>query len=1163
VQRIATCPAAIPWQIRLLQRLPSPTPLLLSVACGLALLASGPARALEALDGRFQAHGFYEMQLRTLSSGYTGQWDVSQWYNILDLELELDIAPDGIGPFDLLSGYARVEGRFDCIYSRGCGMFTGIDVYGDRARRLPERLNDAREITDVGAVGIPFDSYATNLDTWANDDLDPVSIHQVSGYHNLARQSGADRIFGNPSASSPGCFGQPPSVCDQLAGGGASIFTLPGGSSRNDDPFEYVFERFLDFRFAQIERAGGSDGGLPTLQLGPWLPGNRVQTNAALADRVNPFDAARTSPIVRAATFNAVLLPPTNGTPAAAQAAANAARGAGALPFRPIPVVDEGRSGEADGVARGLYYPSPALRRLLASGDLDSYDFNYDEIERAFNRGASQSQTGELKEVYVDAELFDSRLWLRLGRQQIVWGKTELFRTTDQFNPQDLALASLPSLEESRIALWALRGIWSFYEVGPLSDVRAELAVGLDEFVAADLGACGEPYAPNPTCRLTFASLSHGLVGAGIAGFDRPPSPWDSLRGWEIGGRLEFRWERFSFQISDFWGYEDLPHLVPIHFYERNVDPLTGRPRIAGSRGACTTGNEPDCLLPGPTDRSSAATSTDRLLDPRNALDSHHANQQIFAVICSSSVGFSGLDPSACAQSVFASPRQPLPGISIANVLSGLVYGGPNANTAQLFAQWDPAKRISLPLVTLHKAGGRDLANPGGCLDPRTGVPCGGPGAGNLPTAGDSLAAALTPEQEALLGCGPYWGSNCDDSGIDLLNAEASVIVQSFTGFEGTTAGWDTGSASAQPGTVGFFGGPRCTTADIGGSADPSQPSHRLPGCRGPGDPGYDANIDGDPSQVRTLVNAPTTVGLSNPQPAGTLGVHPFTGQPWQTELAAASWNLQTILVAQSANFLTANAWTPGQCGFVTPQYCDNVNTMFNVIGVQRRTLRAGGNESFGRRSFRWHSGGEAVARYDKRNVLGFALDFAEDRSKASFGVESTWIHGVPEADNDADDGLTDTDQINLTLSVDRPTFINFLNANRTFLINSQWFFQYKTNYGDGMPSNGPWNVLGMLNVSTGYANDRLLPQFTAVWDFHSRSGALLPEITYRMTSNFSVGVGMAIFTGRTQLVDMPVRPLSPAANRQGPDAYLDPVENGLSAVRERDEIYLRIRYTF
>ena len=73
-------------------------------------------------------------------------------------------------------------------------------------------------------------------------------------------------------------------------------------------------------------------------------------------------------------------------------------------------------------------------------------------------------------------EFLDSRLWLRIGLQNIVWGKTELFRTTDQFNPQDFALASLPALEESRIALFSARAVYSLYDVGPLEDVRVEVA---------------------------------------------------------------------------------------------------------------------------------------------------------------------------------------------------------------------------------------------------------------------------------------------------------------------------------------------------------------------------------------------------------------------------------------------------------------------------------------------------------------------------------------------------------------------------------------------------------------------------------------------------------------------------------------------------------------
>ena len=34
---------------------------------------------------------------------------------------------------------------------------------------------------------------------------------------------------------------------------------------------------------------------------------------------------------------------------------------------------------------------------------------------------------------------------------------------------------------------------------------------------------------------------------------------------------------------------------------------------------------------------------------------------------------------------------------------------------------------------------------------------------------GEGLGATLNPQQEALLGCGPFWGTQCDVEGIDLL----------------------------------------------------------------------------------------------------------------------------------------------------------------------------------------------------------------------------------------------------------------------------------------------------------------------------------------------------------------------------------------------------------
>ena len=61
---------------------------------------------------------------------------------------------------------------------------------------------------------------------------------------------------------------------------------------------------------------------------------------------------------------------------------------------------------------------------------------------------------------------------------------------------------SLPALEESRIALLSWRAVYSLYDVGPLEDVRVELAMNFDRVKPADLGACGEPYTPDIVCGL-------------------------------------------------------------------------------------------------------------------------------------------------------------------------------------------------------------------------------------------------------------------------------------------------------------------------------------------------------------------------------------------------------------------------------------------------------------------------------------------------------------------------------------------------------------------------------------------------------------------------------------------------------------------------------------
>jgi hypothetical protein len=193
--------------------------------------------------------------------------------------------------------------------------------------------------------------------------------------------------------------------------------------------------------------------------------------------------------------------------------------------------------------------------------------------------------------------------------------------------------------------------------------------------------------------------------------------------------------------------------------------------------------------------------------------------------------------------------------------------------------------------------------------------------------------------------------------------------------------------------------------------------------------------------------------------------------------------------------------------------------------------------------------------------VLGLSLDFAEDRLKTNWGVEFTWVNDVPFASNTSRDLLQETDVFNLTVSVDRPTFVNFLNANRTFFLNAQLFLRYLPHYDRSYDTNGPLTALATLAITTGYFQDRLLPSAVLVHDLRSASGGVILQVSYRFTESFSATVGMLTFYGEPRDNRIPLHPIA-LFNTQT-DFHTRTRFEGLSAITERDEAFVTLRYTF
>jgi hypothetical protein len=1194
---------------------------------GLAVsLVSSSASAFEFFDGRLQLHGFYEAQFRAISRDFSEDWDLTQWYNVLNLELEADIASDGWGPFDLVSAYSRIEVRYDCVWTRACSLFDSANAYGSRSRRgrLPERLVDGRR---SGFTATALNSISGSPDTREYHDVPWFAFNCPPDDEGCLEAQQLTVLDGPPGSRKPirlwqqsayvRQFGTSPGVDQVFDPIGAALCPLPFNDSIfcgretvddvlapiafTDDPGANVMRSLKDCFYGD-QKTGGPTAGQGNRALLLSIDGCRIQEIGVLRGIPNPFNSNDINPWLGRAL---------DGTPLG---------GSNALPFRPAPGMPYTAPGDPTR-AQGIYYPPRELSNAIRDGEFEKLP-HFSESDLSWNRGASQDQTKELKELYFDLEFFDSRLWVRAGKQNIVWGKTELFRTTDQFNPQDLALASLPTLEESRIGLWALRGVWSFYDVGPLQDVRLEMAMNYDEFQPSDLGVCGEPYTIDLVCGGSFGLQIHGVLGLGLAGVVVPPDAWDSGSGIEVGGRLEWRYDRFSFAISDFYGYADFPTVDQITGYSRNVDPLSGAPRRSRSQEPCPNNDatlgpvEPGCLAVIDTDgdgfaNAAADTDGDGLPD---TLTDHHANQQIFAWICGMTIGVTTLDPASCGNSIFNSSRNfileipaedPVNDLTLASLTSGILA----ANSQALLLAASPRfVGAPLPAVFLN----RDVG------DTRPGS--GGFNGGALDF--DTLNKVSTAQQQALLGCGELYASDCDWQGFDLLNAEASALFQTFSGFEGTASAataynWDlTDPTVPQPGTVGFVGrgGPVCTRYV------PGEGVVVLPGCRGVdyvtgvvdgGNPAtfdYVPSIDGCTGPDNPAIVGDEECALSNPNDPvpgardlivpffdpdypGTINGQRFYQGPFDldgdgiaesdlpafdprfaSEFAAISWNLQMMLVGFSSTALVdANpdqAFKPDDpfrtdgCSFAAPHFCIAVGGFLDFTRVQRATLRAAGNAEYGRRDFVWQMGTPLKARFEKRNVLGFSMDWAEDVTKSNWSVETTWIEGEPVFDSDSLEGTTDIDTYNFTVSVDRPTFINFLNSNRTFFMNSQWFVQYVDGYTRNMPGSGPWNVLGTLTATTGYFQDRLLPAITFVYDVRSSSGAVLPSVAYRFTENFSATFGVAAFYGRQEYRTTAVTQIG-ASNRVHRHKDEDAALRGLAAIRDRDEVFLRVKYTF
>ena len=102
-----------------------------------------------------------------------------------------------------------------------------------------------------------------------------------------------------------------------------------------------------------------------------------------------------------------------------------------------------------------------------------------------------------VREAYFDIRWFwHGQNWLRLGKQQVVWGKADFFRLQDTVNNVDFSQHfNVEPFEDTRIPNWSASLQHRFGDIGPARDVALTGVWNFDTFTPVGLGQGGQPWA--------------------------------------------------------------------------------------------------------------------------------------------------------------------------------------------------------------------------------------------------------------------------------------------------------------------------------------------------------------------------------------------------------------------------------------------------------------------------------------------------------------------------------------------------------------------------------------------------------------------------------------------------------------------------------------------
>jgi hypothetical protein len=158
---------------------------------------------------------------------------------------------------------------------------------------------------------------------------------------------------------------------------------------------------------------------------------------------------------------------------------------------------------------------------------------------------------------------------LRLGRQQVIWGKTDGFRITDLVNPLDLREFGLADFLDSKIPLWMAKIDWYFS-----MDYALQCLI-IPDLQFIELARAGSEYA------FALPAIPLGMRPV----INETKEPETSVENTEFGLKISGYYEGWDFTLNYLYTWDDTPtvkKMPDIHTGTLTVSPEHERLHIAG-----------------------------------------------------------------------------------------------------------------------------------------------------------------------------------------------------------------------------------------------------------------------------------------------------------------------------------------------------------------------------------------------------------------------------------------------------------------------------------------------------------------------------------------------------------------------------------------------------